>query len=122
MRPHPTAFSPLPPPRPVPQIRFPQIPQEEREARRDEVVSIQQGISERFAQRRVGTEAMVLIDSVDEEEEGVFIGRTALEAPDVDPVVFLSDVEGAEPLAVGQMRLCRFTGASINDLVGHPVK
>lgn len=93
-----------------------------KEARRDEIVSLQQGISERFAQARVGTEQWVLIDAVDDEEPGVFLGRTAAEAPDVDPVVFVHDVDGSAPLAVGQMRLCKITGASINDLVGHPVK
>lgn len=86
------------------------------------MVSLQQAISERFAQRRVGTEQLVLIDAIDEEEEGVFLGRTSAEAPDVDPVVFVHDVEGMPPLAVGQMRLCKITGSSINDLIGHPVK
>lgn len=98
-----------------------QIPPEVREARRDEIVSLQQGISEAFAQSRVGSEQWVLVDAPDDEEPGVWLGRTAADAPDVDPVVFLHDAEGAAPLAVGQMRRVKITGASINDLVGHPV-
>ena len=52
---------------------------------------------------------------------GVYLGRSALEAPEVDPVVFVHNMEGCAPLVVGQLRLCRITGASISDLVAHPV-
>lgn len=99
-----------------------QLSDEEREARRDEIVSIQQRISERFAESRVGTLVPVLIDARDE-EDGVFVGRTSLEAPDVDPIVFVHDSEeaGVEPLAIGQLRMCKITGSSIFDLVAHPV-
>ena len=92
-----------------------------REARRDELVSQQQRICERVAQARVGSVVDVLVDAID--EEGVFVGRTQLEAPDVDPVVFLHDagLPGLEPLAVGQMRRCKVVGASMFDLTAHPV-
>jgi hypothetical protein len=51
-----------------------------RQRRRDELVSIQQGISEGFAQGLVGRELDVLVDGVD--EDGGFIGRTQWDAPD----------------------------------------
>jgi len=92
-----------------------------REARRDELVAQQQRICERFSISRVGSVLDVLVDAID--EEGVFVGRTQLEAPDVDPVVFLHDagLPGVEPLSVGQMRRCKVIGASMFDLTAHPV-
>ena len=43
-----------------------------------------------FAEGRVGEVVDVLVDKWDE-EMGTYVGRTALEAPDIDPVVFLSE-------------------------------
>ena len=58
------------------------------------------------------------------DNDGFFIGRTSLESPDVDPVVFLSESEeeSVEPLAVGQMRTCLVTGASLADIEAHPIR
>lgn len=67
-----------------------------RAARRDELVSLQQGIGASFAESLVGKEIDVLIDGYDEEdgEEGgstrQLIGRTQWDAPDVDPLAFVS--------------------------------
>lgn len=99
-----------------------QIPPEVREARRDELVSLQQTIQSRFAEARVGSVVDVLVDGVD--EEGAFVGRTSLEAPDVDPCVFLSDagLPGVPPLQAGQMRRCMVDGASLFDLTAHPIE
>jgi len=99
-----------------------QLPREVREARRDEIVQTQQRLQEKFAAKRVGSTISVLVDAYDE-EEGVFVGRSQLEAPDVDPCVFLHDagLPGVPPLAIGQMRTCRVDGASLYDLTGYPV-
>lgn len=63
----------------------------------------------------------VLVDSIT--DEGEFVGRTQWDAPDVDPMVFLSKSEdgSAEPLAVGQMRLCSVDGTLLFDIEAHPV-
>ena len=101
-----------------------QLPREVREARRDEIVQTQQRVQERFAAKRVGATLAVLVDSYDA-EEGVFVGRTQLEAPDdVDPCVFLHDagLPGVAPLAVGQLRLCHVDDCSLFDLTAHPVQ
>ena len=97
-----------------------QVPMETREARRDELTELQQRLSLRYAESRVGSTAHVLVDALD--EEGVFVGRSAAEAPDVDPCIFLRDVEGLPPLAVGQMRLCKIDGASLFDLTAYPLE
>ena len=57
-------------------------------------------------------------------EDGEIYGRTQWDAPDVDPIVFLSQPEpgsGVPELLVGQMRRCRVTGASLVDLEAVPV-
>jgi hypothetical protein len=51
-----------------------------RQRRRDELVSIQQRISEGFAASLVGSTLDVLVDAID--EDGGFIGRTQWDAPD----------------------------------------
>ena len=56
-------------------------------------------------------------------EEGEFIGRTQWDAPDVDPMVFLSEPENSDlpPLAVGQMRLFHVDGTLLLDIEASPV-
>eukprot|EP00884_Botryococcus_braunii_P010092 jgi/Botrbrau1/19084/Bobra.0077s0001.1 len=106
----------------TPAAEFPdQVPMEVREKRRDELLSQQQKIGERFARSLVGQEVYVLVDDVN--EEGELLGRTQWDAPDVDPLVFLQapQDEGIPPLAIGQMRRCRITGSSVTDLEAVPV-
>ena len=61
----------------------------------------------------------VLVDSIS--EEGEFIGRTCWDAPDVDPIVFLSEAADQEPLQVGQLRRCKVTGSCVFDLEAVPI-
>lgn len=51
-----------------------------RQRRRDELVCLQQRISEGFAQGLVGQTVEVLVDGLG--EDGGFIGRTQWDAPD----------------------------------------
>ncbi|KAF8060109.1 rimO [Scenedesmus sp. PABB004] len=75
-----------------------QVPQRIRQRRRDELVQVQQAISEAFASSLVGSEVDVLVDGVN--EDGWLYGRTQWDAPDVDPVVFVSGPPpGAAPAA-----------------------
>ena len=52
-----------------------------RQHRRDELVSLQQQIGERWAARLVGQEVEVLVEGYN--EDGWLIGRTQWDAPDV---------------------------------------
>eukprot|EP00878_Enallax_costatus_P033142 GHUV01036532.1.p1 GENE.GHUV01036532.1~~GHUV01036532.1.p1 ORF type:complete len:243 (+),score=43.18 GHUV01036532.1:251-979(+) len=94
-----------------------------RQRRRDELVQVQQSISEEFANSLVGQEIDVLVDGVN--EDGWLFGRTQYDAPDVDPIVFLSDPPTNDasimPLEVGEIRRCKVTSASLFDLEAHPV-
>ncbi|KAG1661709.1 hypothetical protein FOA52_002045 [Chlamydomonas sp. UWO 241] len=93
-----------------------------RERRRDELVMLQQRIGEGFAESLIGREIDVLVDGFN--DDGFLIGRTEWDAPDVDPIVFLSepkDGSGIPAMEVGQIRRCRVDGNSLFDLEAHPV-
>ena len=64
----------------------------------------------------------VLVDSIT--DDGQFLGRTQWDAPDVDPMVFLSEPEDNDlsPLARGQMRLCHVDGTLLFDIDAHPIE
>jgi ribosomal protein S12 methylthiotransferase len=107
----------------TPAMEYPdQVPEEIRALRRDQLVSQQQEISEDFAMSRVGTDVDVLIDNWDEDMQA-FIGRTTLEAPDIDPVVFVTEdkTKGLPPIEPGQMRRCSVIGSSLFDLEAQPI-
>jgi len=94
-----------------------------RELRRDQLISQQQDISEDFALSRVGSELDVVIDSFNPDFDA-WVGRTILEAPDIDPIVFISEPaagSGLPALATGQMRRCRVSGTSTFDLEADPL-
>jgi ribosomal protein S12 methylthiotransferase len=60
-------------------------------------MEVQQVISARRLQRKVGQTIEVLIDQID--EEGA-IGRCAADAPEIDGSVFINDIEGIESLGL----------------------
>lgn len=98
-----------------------QVPQRTRERRRDELISLQQRVGEEFAAGLVGKEVDVLVDGYN--DDGWLIGRTQWDAPDVDPLVFLTDSEdpGVARLEVGQMRRCLINSNSLFDLEATPL-
>jgi len=100
----------------TPAAEYPdQVPDDLRALRRDQLVAQQQEISENFAQSRVGQTLDVLIDNFDEDMDA-WVGRTSLEAPDIDPVVFISEEEEGQKIEPGQMRKCKIVGSSLFDL------
>lgn len=98
-----------------------QVPTKIRQRRRDELISLQQRVGEGFAEQLVGREVEVLVDGFN--DDGFMIGRTQWDAPDVDPLVFLSEpTDPAIPaLEAGQVRRCVITGNSLFDLEAVPV-
>ncbi len=70
------------------------LPEEVKNARRDELMELQQQIAFDFADTLVGYELDVLIDS-ETDEPGVFTGRTFADAPDIDGTVYV-EAEGLE--------------------------
>ncbi|GLC40997.1 hypothetical protein PLESTB_000953900 [Pleodorina starrii] len=98
-----------------------QVPQGLRERRRDELISLQQRIGEEWAESLVGREIEVLVEGYNDDDW--LIGRSQWDAPDVDPLVFLTDSENpAIPrLEAGQMRRCVVTSNSLFDLEAMPI-
>lgn len=74
------------------------LPDDVKNARRDELMELQQQIAFEFGDSLVGYELDVLIDS-ETDEPGVFVGRTYADAPDIDGVVYVEG-EGLEPGAL----------------------
>ena len=82
--------------------------------RRRELMSLQQEISDAYGESRIGSVCDVLIEG-SLPEDGVYIGRTFTDAPDVDGYIF---VTSARPLETGDLIPVRVTGASEYDLMG----
>jgi len=88
--------------------------------RRDRIMSLQRDIVARRQQARIGSEVAVLIDGPSPEHELVLQGRLEGQAPDIDPVVYLTDCDPAV-YSRGQLIQARLVGAQGYDLVATPV-
>ncbi len=91
------------------------LPEEVKEARRSELMSVQQEAAFAFAESFVGYELDVLID--DRVSDDVWLGRTFADAPEIDASVL---VEG-EGLEIGRFVATEIVGRDEYDLVGAAV-
>ena len=87
--------------------------------RRDRIMARQQRIVAARQQSRIGTDVAVLIDGPSPEHELVLQGRLEGQAPDIDPVVYLTD---CDPSLYGRGDLirARIVGAQGYDLLATP--
>ena len=83
-------------------------------ARLDQLMMLQQGISMEVNEARIGSECEVLVDGFDEEQDR-FYGRSLLEAPESDGCIWL---ETDRELTPGEYVQVRITGADAYDLEG----
>ena len=95
------------------------IPAAVAEARRAELMEAQQKVHFAWNQARVGGTLDVLIESV-RPVDGIALGRSPYDAPDVDASVHVGMTE-ASPLEAGQIVPVRVTEAHGYDLVGTPL-
>ncbi len=99
----------------TPAARLPgQIPEEVKERRRDEIMSLQQDISYERSQGFIGSTMKVMIEGRLPEED-VYVGRTYRDAPDVDGYIF---IKSDKPLITGDFVTAKVTGADEYDLTG----
>lgn len=93
-----------------------QVPQEVKEERYDILMGEQASISLELNSAFVGERMEVLVESEDEFDPGIVIGRTYRDAPEVDGHVRIS-FEG-EPPPLGEFAHVEITGANEYDLEG----
>ncbi|MBE7170723.1 MAG: 30S ribosomal protein S12 methylthiotransferase RimO [Williamsia sp.] len=91
------------------------VPQEEKEARAQEIMEVQQEISYEKNREKVGQVFKVIIDK---REAGHYIGRTEFDSVEVDNEVIISTNEQLQP---GDFRSVRITNAYDYDLQGELV-
>ena len=91
-----------------------QVPEEVKEARRDEIMELQQEISFDKGNDRIGQEILVMIEGK-VSGESAYIGRTYGDAPKVDGYIF---VQTGELLVTGDFAKVTVTGALEYDLIG----
>jgi len=100
------------------------MPNEVKEARRDQLMALQQQIAHSHAEAQVGRTLPCILDMPSEQAaaEGrgdVWLGRTAADAPDIDCVVYVTP-RPDQPLAAGQIIPVEVVAASGYDLAGVP--
>ncbi len=89
-----------------------QIPEEVKNERLDKLMLTQQEISFETNRKRLGTQCEVLVEGF---EDGAYIGRSILEAPEVDGIIsFTSD----KPLEAGSFVRVRLTDCDAYDIQG----
>ena len=91
-----------------------QIDEEEKLTRRDSIMELQQEISAEKSSKLVGKRFEVIIEGK-AADENVYVGRTYMDAPNVDGYVF---VESEEVLMSGDFAFVKITKALEYDLIG----
>jgi ribosomal protein S12 methylthiotransferase len=92
------------------------LPDEVREERRQRFMQVQEDISAKRLQRKVGKTLKVLIDAVNQDGG---IGRSMADAPEIDGVVYVAPVEKPwKRYKVGDIISVKITGADQHDLWG----
>lgn len=93
------------------------VPEDVKQARLDELMAIQQGISEELEAEKVGKIFKVIIDC---KEGEYYVGRTEFCSPEVDPEVLISSTE--KSLRIGKFYDVCITDSDEFDLFGEVVK
>ena len=91
-----------------------QIEESVKEDRQAELMELQQEIAFDLAERMIGKEVIVMFEGK-VADENVYVGRTYMDAPNVDGLIF---VETNEELMSGDFAKVRITGALEYDLIG----
>ncbi|MGE0864835.1 MAG: 30S ribosomal protein S12 methylthiotransferase RimO, partial [Vicinamibacterales bacterium] len=69
------------------------VPAEVKEARQDRLMAVQRDIVAARQQRRLGEKTRLVVDGASPEHELVLQGRLPGQAPEIDPVVYLTDCD-----------------------------
>lgn len=91
-----------------------QVDEEVKEQRRDEIMELQQEIAYDLAEEKVGRTYKVIVEGK-VADENAYVGRTYMDAPNVDGYIFINT---DEELMSGDFVNVRVTGAVEYDLIG----
>lgn len=106
----------------TPAARLPdRVPHEIAQQRYDRLMEIQQRIAFDWSNSRVGMTEQVLLDSPLSDQEGVWLGRTRGEAPEIDGIVYVSGFERPDQITPGLMLPCEIVASDGYDLVAAPL-
>ena len=101
----------------TPAAKLPEhLPEDVKEARREELMKVQQEIAFEFNQSLLGNQLDVIIDHRVPESENAWVGRTIYDAPDVDSVIYVTELE--QSLKPGHIVNCEIVGSQGYDLIG----
>ncbi len=89
------------------------------ETRRDELMEVQQRIAFDWAERQVGRQLDIILDQAVDGQDGVWMGRSYADAPDVDALVYVTQQDAS--LTEGQLVRCEVVASQGYDLVAVPV-
>ena len=95
------------------------VPAGVKRRRRNALMSEQKKIVAQAQKRRIGQTVRMMVDGPSPEHELVWQGRLAGQAPDIDPVVYLSDLE-PDSAAPGSILDAEIIGAREYDLLARP--
>ncbi|WP_168198397.1 30S ribosomal protein S12 methylthiotransferase RimO [Crassaminicella thermophila] len=91
-----------------------QVPEEIKEERYDQIMNIQKEISFQKNMEKIGNIYDILVEEK-VEDEGLYIGRTAYDAPEVDGVVYFNT---KKPIDFGDLVKVKITDTLEYDLIG----
>jgi len=91
-----------------------------KERRRSSLMSLQKKIVARAHRARVGRQVRLLVDGPSTDHELVLRARTAGQAPDIDPLVYLTDCDPSE-VAAGQFLEAEIVSSREYDLLARPL-
>ena len=96
------------------------VPARVKRQRQGRLMSLQKRIVTKAQQRRIGRTVRLLVDGPSAEHELVLRGRLEGQAPDIDPVVYLTDCDPSA-ITAGDLIDAEIVGSRGYDLVARPV-
>lgn len=97
------------------------VPHEMALRRHDQLMALQQEIAFDWIESRIGSREDVIIDAELPDQEGVWIGRSRAEAPDIDGVIYVSGQQQPGAIKIGSIIPCELVAAQGYDLVAAPL-
>jgi ribosomal protein S12 methylthiotransferase len=96
------------------------VPARVKQQRQSRLMSLQKKVVARVQKARIGGEVRLLVDGPSSEHDLVLRARLESQAPDIDPVVYLTECDPSD-LSPGQFLQAEIVGSRDYDLLARPV-